>query len=604
LIRELKERSEQLEKLYTRVARHDSPNGALNEAPASNGHRLRSDAVLSDERIIELCRRADNAPKFEALYDRGDVVGYEGDDSRADLALVSILAFYTQDREQLDRLFRTSALYREKWGRRPDYRRRTIDKALSGLSETYAASDAGLSTNGHKTPPIEGDKDGTAKERIFPFRTAKEVTETTPQEVPWTAKPWLAKGAITEIDGPIKRAGKTTLVSHMVGCILDGRPFMGEPTTKTKVVFLTEQPTTTFRQVLERAGLMEREDLLILHWHGTIGAQWPDVARAAADKAREFGAELLVVDTLGQFAGIRGDAENSAGAAQEAMEPLQEAASKGLAVLITRHERKGGGEVGESARGSSAFGGAVDVIMSVRRHQGETRPTVRVIESLSRFDETPDRLVVELTERGYRSLGDASAFAEKEAAKAIVDVLPSKFENAMKTDDILDKLKEQNIKRTVVTEALVKLASAGTIRKIGEGKKGNPYRYYIPVSEDEKDSSALKDRVPDERKLELDATTLADVEDSQIHSSGTSIYIADERKTEEQRHSVASSECHLIAEEEDDEDTPEATGVSELLANPPDWLRRQVEKHLEDPQEGTLRALCVAVANAVLSNPC
>jgi hypothetical protein len=31
--------------------------------------------------------------------------------------------------------------------------------------------------------------------------------------------------------------------------------------------------------------------------------------------------------------------------------------------------------------------------MSVRRHQGEARPTVRVIESLSRFDETPDKLL-------------------------------------------------------------------------------------------------------------------------------------------------------------------------------------------------------------------
>ena len=44
-------------------------------------------------------------------------------------------------------------------------------------------------------------------------------------------------------------------------------------------------------------------------------------------------------------------------------------------------------------------------------------------------------------------------------------------------------------------------------------------------------------------------------------------------------------------------------GVEELLANPPGWLRRQVEKHLEDPREGTLRALCAVVANAALGNP-
>jgi hypothetical protein len=105
--------------------------------------------------------------------------------------------------------------------------------------------------------------------------------------------------------------------------------------------------------------------------------------------------------------------------------------------------------------------------MSVRRHQGEARPTVRVIESLSRFDETPDKLVVELTDDGYRSLGDASAFAEREAMSATVELLPAKPENAMTTAEVVDKLKEQDIKRTVATEALAKLTAAGTIRRIG-----------------------------------------------------------------------------------------------------------------------------------------
>jgi len=114
---------------------------------------------------------------------------------------------------------------------------------------------------------------------------------------------------------------------------------------------------------------------------------------------------------------------------------------------------------------------------------------VRIIESLSRFDETPDKLVIELTNEGYRSLGDATAFAEQEAMKAIVELLPSKEENALASSDVLDKLKEQGIKRTVATEALVKLATSGTVRRIGAGKKGDPYRYHKPIPEGEKDSS-------------------------------------------------------------------------------------------------------------------
>jgi hypothetical protein len=328
-------------------------------------------------------------------------------------------------------------------------------------------------------------RDGEANESILRFKTAKEIAEETPAKTEWGVRGYVAFGAITELDGKIKAGGKTTLLSHMAGSMLAGNTFLEEPTTRTKIVWLTEQQQTSFRKVLERADLLEREDLVILHWHDTRGVPWPDVARAAVAKAKEIGARALFVDTLGQFAGIQGDGENSAGEAQKAMRPLQEAAAEGLAVVLTRHERKGGGEVGESGRGSSAFGGAVDVILSIRRGEGNTRPTVRIIESLSRFDETPDKLVIELTDDGYKSLGDATAFAEKEALKAIVELLPAKEENAMKTDDVLDKLKEQNIKRTVASEALAKLAKAGTVRQIGAGKKGNAYRYYKPVSKEE-----------------------------------------------------------------------------------------------------------------------
>ena len=119
---------------------------AADEAKAkTNGHAKvasrppSSSPTVDDEEIIRLCRAAENAPKFEALYDLGDVHAYHGgDDSAADLALISILAFYTQDPAQLERLVSISALgQRAKWRRRDDYRRRTITKALSDVGETF-----------------------------------------------------------------------------------------------------------------------------------------------------------------------------------------------------------------------------------------------------------------------------------------------------------------------------------------------------------------------------------------------------------------------------------------------------------------------------------
>jgi DNA-binding transcriptional ArsR family regulator len=112
------------------------------EKAKTNGHAMRtisSPSPLDDEAIIERCRSAKNAAKFEALFDHGDVDTYHGgDDSAADLGLLSMLTFYTQDPVQLEGLIFSSALgRREKWRRRADYRARTIEKALSEPGETF-----------------------------------------------------------------------------------------------------------------------------------------------------------------------------------------------------------------------------------------------------------------------------------------------------------------------------------------------------------------------------------------------------------------------------------------------------------------------------------
>lgn len=143
----VEERQEELSELHREVFGEGGTRPVDAAWPAANG----DGPVLSDDETLALCRRAQNAAKFGALFDRGDTSGHGGDHSRADQALVSMLAFYSQDPDQLDRLFRASALYRpEKWGKRADYRRRTIGKAVAGLGEIYRLPGpaGGLARNG------------------------------------------------------------------------------------------------------------------------------------------------------------------------------------------------------------------------------------------------------------------------------------------------------------------------------------------------------------------------------------------------------------------------------------------------------------------------
>jgi hypothetical protein len=342
-----------------------------------------------------------------------------------------------------------------------------------------------LVTNEPPEPPIlsAAPKKEVAAESNLTFYTGPEIAAMAPDEPEWIVESYVAKSAITDVNGKPKAAGKTTWALYLSSKVLGGEPFMDLATMKTGVLYLTEQSASTDREALDRAGLLDREELAVLFWRDTIGVNWPEIVHEAAEEAVRRDAQLLIVDTLPQFAGLKGDAENSATGALTAMQPLQEvAATYNLAIIIVRHERKSGGQVGVAGRGSTAFAGAVDLIVSIRRSEGAARPTIRELHALSRFDETPDVLVVELTESGYRALGDKAAVAESEAREAILEAAPTSEARAVSLNFLL---MVTDLGRSSAQKAIEALLEAGELRRVGAGVKGSPYRYWRPTSPDE-----------------------------------------------------------------------------------------------------------------------
>jgi putative DNA primase/helicase len=113
------------------------------EAPKQAAPAPSRPVDLSDQDLISIALTFGNGAAFDRLYNQGDP---GGDHSGADLALCNMLAFLTgNDPARMDRLFRGSALYREKW-ERDDYRRRTIETAIAATTETYSG-------NGHRPSP-------------------------------------------------------------------------------------------------------------------------------------------------------------------------------------------------------------------------------------------------------------------------------------------------------------------------------------------------------------------------------------------------------------------------------------------------------------------
>jgi AAA domain len=328
---------------------------------------------------------------------------------------------------------------------------------------------------------VLGQKPSTPNLKLK-FWTGEELAaDTTANEAEWIVKPWIAAGSITEVAGKVKVAGKTTWVTNMVRAVLTGTPFMGYPTIQTPVVYLTEQNKISFRAAMERAELWGRNDLSILFWPDSFHKSWDTIALAALVECVKRRARLLVVDTVAQFAKIVGDKENNAGDALSVMTPLQAITSLhdpfNIGVLLVRHERKSGGDAGDSGRGSSAFAGAVDIVLALRRLEGQGKPTMRRLQAVSRFSETPDELVIELTPTGYE-VCDGKEVTSKLTPESLLKALTTTSAEAVTLEDIEAYT---NQTRTTIQRILTDLVVTCKVETTGAGIKGNPKRYFSPT---------------------------------------------------------------------------------------------------------------------------
>ena len=97
-------------------------------------------SYLNDEQVIEHASKSEQGEKFKALMEGNWQEGYDSQ-SDADMAFVSILAFWCGNvEEQIDRIFRTSGLMRDKWDRMTGdatYGQITIRNAVSTNDTIY-----------------------------------------------------------------------------------------------------------------------------------------------------------------------------------------------------------------------------------------------------------------------------------------------------------------------------------------------------------------------------------------------------------------------------------------------------------------------------------
>lgn len=190
--------------------------------------------------------------KLKALW-MGDLSEYDGDHSRADLALLGILApLFDNNAQKMEWAFSASKLgQRDKWTQREDYRKRSITAALSGKGShsSAVANEKAQRTGKIVRPDLEfhtpaaPDPDG---EYVIAPAEGQEDG-------------WFPLGDISLVGGA-SGTGKTTLIFEMLYKQKQGYPFLGHRThSRSFHVLAYDRRKNAFARTMRRLKLLSTD---------------------------------------------------------------------------------------------------------------------------------------------------------------------------------------------------------------------------------------------------------------------------------------------------------------------------------------------------------
>ncbi len=251
----------------------------------------------------------------------------------------------------------------------------------------------------------------TASTELDPRETwhAELAGRPTPR-VDWIWPGYLAKGAVTLLTSQWK-AGKTTLISHLIARITRGGELAGQTIQPARVAIATEEPLDLWQRRSEKLGFGEG----LCYFSRPLAGQqtlaaWDALVDRMAHLGRERGVDVVILDPLAAL--LPAGTENQTAAMLHVLSRLSRLTQQGQAVLVLHHPTKGTAAAGQLARGVGALCAFVDIIleMSLLGSALETDRRRR-IAAWSRFEETPRQQLIELSADGqnYRALPDSEA---------------------------------------------------------------------------------------------------------------------------------------------------------------------------------------------------
>jgi hypothetical protein len=211
--------------------------------------------------------------------------------------------------------------------------------------------------------------------------------------IKWLWHGYVARGLVTVLAGKGKYAGKSTLLFGLLKAFQTGGCFLGERVTRTPVVYLSEEYDGTICDKMRRFDIDGDHVRFFTRANCFPRRDFASVMEDAVHVAGLLGAQVIVVDTSTFWSGLKDAQENDAGAVQTfVMDPVMEATTHGLAVVLVHHVSKGWSENLDAVRGASAVVNSADIpCLLIQRDENE-----RLLKAESRSPATPAELYVAL----------------------------------------------------------------------------------------------------------------------------------------------------------------------------------------------------------------
>lgn len=325
-----------------------------------------------------------------------------------------------------------------------------IRKAL-GASKTSSSSN----------PNSRGNASNARMANTLAFTTLDSLLAEPEEKIAWIWQDTLPCGGIS-ICAAKPKVGKSTFARNLAVAISREEELFGRATTKGKVLYLClEEKRSEVAKHFRRMGASGSE--ILIHTGGVSDDALEELEQAI----NHFQPVLAIVDPLSRFARIT-DFNDYAKVSRELEPVIDLARVTGCHIMALHHDGKSERGGGDSVLGSTAFFGAVDTLLLMKR-----RDYGRTLETIQRYGiDLPETIVYLNPDTGtVEAKGDVQAHILAERKKEVLAHLGD--ETLMEPD-----LKERIGGTAGLTaKAIRALFDEGQLQRTGAGKRGNPYLY-------------------------------------------------------------------------------------------------------------------------------